>query len=251
MPLLWVAVGIALMLVLMLGVQLVAFFALLLTAFAVGLLNGMTPLAVLDSVLRGVGATMGNVVLVLVFGAMLGKLLDESGAAHALVRRLADAFGPRHIQLAMAATGLLVGLPMLYNAGFLVLIPIVYALSTATRLPLAYLGVPLAAALSSAHGFLPPHPAPTFVAFAYHADVNRTLLVGLVAAVPACLIAGVLFGRLIPAGSQGAPPPALWEPREVDPATLPGFGVSAFTTLVPVLLMLVGSVVSRRSTMAR
>ena len=242
------------MLALVLVVRLDAFFALLLTSFAVGLLNGMTPLDVLASVLRGVGSTMGSVVLVLVFGAMLGKMLDESGAAQAIVRRLAGAFGVRRVQFAMAATGLLVGLPMLYNAGFLVLIPIVYAMGAATGLPLTYLGVPLAAALSSAHGFLPPHPAPTFVAFAYGANVNRTLLAGLAAAVPACLVAGVLLGRLLPAlvpNARGAPPPGLAGvgdagaagARGADPHPLPGLLVSAATALVPVLLMLVGAVV--------
>lgn len=243
MPLLSVVAGVALLLVLVLAVKLDAFFALLLTSVAVGLLNGMGPLAVLDSILKGVGATMGSVALVLVFGAMLGRLLDESGAAHAIVQRLTRAFGPRYIQFAMAAAGLLVGLPMLYNAGFLVLIPIVYALGAATGLPLTYLGVPLAAALSATHGFLPPHPAPTFVAFAYGASVGRTLLVGLAAAVPACLVAGIAFARLLPA-PPAAPPPALSTPRASDDAaTLPGLGVSVCTVLVPVLLMLVGAVV--------
>jgi gluconate transporter len=246
MPLLWVAVGIALMLLLVLVVRLDAFFALLLTSFAVGLLNGMTPLDVLASVLRGVGATMGSVVLVLVFGAMLGKLLDESGAAQSIVRRLADAFGPRRVPFAMAATGLLVGLPMLYNAGFLVLIPIVYAMGAATGLPLTRLGIPLAAALSSAHGFLPPHPAPTFVAFAYGADVNRTLLAGLAAAVPACLVGGVAFARLLPRvapDARGAAPPGLAGAPAAAAGPLPGLGLSVLTALVPVLLMLVGAVV--------
>lgn len=242
MPLLSVAAGIALLLVLVLAVRLDAFFALLITSFAVGLLNGMGPLAVLDSVLKGVGATMGSVALVLVFGAMLGRLLDESGAAHAIVQRLTALFGPRYIQFAMAAAGLLVGLPMLYNAGFLVLIPIVYALGAATGLPLTYLGVPLAAALSATHGFLPPHPAPTFVAFAYGASVGRTLLAGLAAAVPACLVAGVGFARLLPARAS-TPPAGLYAPRAVDAAPLPGFGVSVGTVLVPVVLMLVGAVV--------
>ena len=267
MPLLSVAAGIALLLALVLVARLDAFFALLLTSFGVGLLNGMSPLDVLGSVTRGVGATLGSVVLVLVFGAMLGKLLDESGAARAIVGRLAAVFGPGRVPLAMAATGLLVGLPMLYNAGFLVLIPIVYAMGRATGMPLTALGVPLAASLSAAHGFLPPHPAPTYVAFAYGASVNATLFAGLAAAVPACLIAGVLFGRLLPRVApdargavpailvggvlfgrlrptrQSTPPPGLYVPREVDPATLPGLGVSAFTTLVPVLFMLVGAVV--------
>jgi gluconate transporter len=242
MPLLSVAAGIGLMLILLLVVKLDAFFALILTSFAVGLLNGMDPLAILASVLAGIGATMGNVVLVLVLGAMLGKLLEESGAAHAIIHRLTALFGLRNIQFAMAATGLLVGLPMLYNAGFLVLIPLVYALAVTTGLPLVYLGLPLAAALSVTHGFLPPHPAPTFVAFVYGADVNAALLVGLVAAIPACLIGGVLFSRLIPA-RQIAPPAGLYERREVDHSTLPGLGISAFSALVPVILMLVGAVV--------
>jgi gluconate transporter len=243
MPLLWVAVAIALMLVLLLRVRLDAFFALLLTSLAVGLLNGMDVLAALRSILRGVGSTMGSVALILVFGAMLGRLVDESGAAHAITTRLTDRFGRRHVQYAMALTGLLVGLPMLYNAGFLLLIPLVYAVAATTGLPPVYVGVPLAAALSVTHGFLPPHPAPTFVAFAYGADVNKTLLVGLVATVPAVLAGGVLFGRLLPARGAAAPPAGLFAARAVDRAALPGLGVSLLSVLLPVLLMLVGAVV--------
>ena len=245
MPLLWVTAGIALLLVLVLVVRLDAFFSLLLTAFAVGAATGMGPLAVLDAMLRGIGATMGSVVLVLVFGAMLGKLLDESGAAHVIVRRLTAAFGLRYVQFAMALAGLLVGLPMLYNAGFLVLIPLVYALSVATRLPLVYLGIPLASALSATHGYLPPHPAPTFVAFAYGASVGRTLVAGLAAAVPACLLGGVLFGRTLRTGAvaRAEPPTALFTARVVDEASLPSLGVAVGTALVPVVCMLTGAVV--------
>ena len=252
MPLLPVAAGIVLVLVLVLVVRLDAFLALLLAAVAVGGLAGMAPLAVLDSVLRGIGATLGNVVLVLVFGAMLGRLLEESGAAATLGTRLTRAFGPGRAPLAMAATGLLVGLPMLYNAGFLVLVPLVYALGAASGLPLLYLGVPLAAALSVAHGFLPPHPAPTFVAFAYGASVHSTLLVGLVAAVPAALVGGVLFGARLrhvhwarPIAPDAAPDasPEATPDATAAPSAPPGLAVSALTTLVPVLLMLLGAVV--------
>ncbi|MDF1505236.1 gluconate:H+ symporter [Roseisolibacter sp. H3M3-2] len=243
MPLLWVAVAVALMLALLLAAKLDAFFALLLTALAVGLLNGMDVLEALRSVLRGVGNTLGSVALVLVFGAMLGRLVDESGAAHAITTRLVDAFGRARVPYAMALTGLLVGLPMLYNAGFLLLIPLVYAVAAATGLPLVRVGVPLAAALSVTHGFLPPHPAPTFVAFAYGADVNRTLLVGLVATIPAILIGGIGFSRLLPARGATEPPPGLFTPRATARADLPGLGVGLLVVLLPVLLMLVGSVV--------
>jgi gluconate transporter len=131
---------------------------------------------------------------------------------------------------------------MLYNAGFLLLIPLVYAVAVTTGLPLIVVGVPLAAALSVTHGFLPPHPAPTFVSFAYGADVNKVLAAGLVATVPAVLVGGVWLSRLLPA-REGGPPAGLYEPREIDRAALPGLGLSVFTVLVPVLLMLVGALV--------
>ena len=242
MPLLWLAAGVLLVLVLVVVAKLDAFFALVLAAFAVGLLSGMDLLTVLRSVVGGVGATLGNVALILVLGTMLGALVDTSGAAHVITRRLTARFGGRHIGFAMALTGLLVGLPMLYNAGFLLLIPLVYAVAASSGLPLVRVGVPLAAALSVAHGFTPPHPAPTFVAFAYGADVNRTLLAGLVATVPAILLGGVLFARVVPVRGGAALPPGRTEARAL-PASLPTLGTSVATILVPVALMLLGAAI--------
>ena len=242
MPLLWVVVGVTLMLALMLVVKLDAFFALLITSIVVGLLNGMDLLGALQSILKGIGNTMGSVALMLVFGAMLGRLLDESGAAQAIATRFIDITGRRHIQFAMATTGLLVGIAMHYNAGFLVLIPLVYTVALTTGLPLVYVGLPLASALSVTHGFTPPHPAPTFLALLYHADVNRTLLVGLIAAIPACLIGGVLFSRVLRIRAL-TPPEGLARTAPMEREALPGFGVSLVTALVPVLLMLTNAVV--------
>jgi gluconate transporter len=241
-PLLWVVVGVALMLTLMLVVKLDAFFALLITSVAVALLNGMGVLSALQSILKGIGNTMGSVALMLVFGAMLGRLLDESGAAQAIATRFIDITGRRHIQFAMATTGLLVGIAMHYNAGFLVLIPLVYTVAITTGLPLVYVGLPLASALSVTHGFTPPHPAPTFLALLYKADVNRTLLVGLIAAIPACLIGGVLFSRMLRVRAM-SPPEGLVRSGPMERSALPGFGVSVVTALVPVILMLTNAVV--------
>ena len=242
MPLLWVVVGVALMLALMLVVKLDAFFALLITSIAVALLNGMGVLSALQSILKGIGNTMGSVALMLVFGAMLGRLLDESGAAQAIATRFIDITGRRHIQFAMATTGLLVGVAMHYNAGFLVLIPLVYMVAISTGLPLVYVGLPLASALSVTHGFTPPHPAPTFLALLYKADVNRTLLVGLVAAIPACLLGGVLFSRMVRVRAM-SPPEGLVRSAPMERDALPGFGISLVTALVPVILMLTNAVV--------
>jgi gluconate transporter len=132
---------------------------------------------------------------------------------------------------------------MIYNASFLVLIPLVYTLASTTGLPLMYLGIPLSSALSVTHAYLPPHPAPTSIAMMYQADVNKTLLYGLVLVVPAALLAGpvlsLFFRKLV-----NQPPADLYRPREFRREELPGLGVSLFTTLIPVLLMLAGAIVT-------
>ncbi len=245
MPLVSVFAAIILVLALVLVVKLDAFLALIFAAFVVGLVNGMDLLAILQSLLAGIGATMSSIALILVFGAMLGKLVGESGAARATAAWLVERSGRGRggVQFAMAATGLLVGLPMLYNAGFLVLIPLVYGLAATTRLPLIYLGLPLAAALSVTHGFLPPHPAPTYMAFVFGANLNRTLALGLVAALPACLAGGIWLPRMLARLPMRdvQPPEGLRETVGAEPAVLPGVGISVATMLVPVILMLAGA----------
>ena len=219
MPLIVLAASIVLLLVLIARLKVNAFLALLLTAFMVGVANGMPPAAALQSILKGIGDTMGSLVLILVFGAILGKLIEESGAAHTISYALTNLLGQRRIQLSVLATGFIVGLPMIYNASFLVLIPLIYTLSTTTRLPLMYLGIPLSAALSVTHGYLPPHPAPTSIAAMYHADVNLTLLYGLALAVPATLLAGPVLARFFRHVKNMPPPVAV---SQSTPASAPG-----------------------------
>ena len=242
MPLLFVGIGILILLVLMLKFRFDAFFALLITSFIVGILNSMGMLQILSSVLKGIGDTMGNIILILVFGAMLGKLIEESGAAHTLTNRLTEHFGLKNIQYTILVVGFLVGLPMMYNASFLVLIPLIYTLSKTTKLPLMYLGIPLSATLSIAHAYLPPHPAPTYVSFVYGADINQVLLYGLVPVIPACLIAGIFLSKFF-RKIDVQPPVELFEGREFKKEELPGFGRSVLATLTPVILMLFGATI--------
>lgn len=242
MPLLFVGIGILLLLFLMMKLKLDAFFSLLITAFVVGLLNSMEISAILESILDGIGGTMSSIILILVFGAMLGKLIEESGAAHTITYKLTDIFGIKNVQYAILITGFLVGIPMMYNASFLVLIPLIYAFSSTTKLPLMYLGIPLSATLSIAHGYLPPHPAPTFVADVYNADINLTLLYGLAPVIPACLIAGILLSKFFKKVNV-KPPPELYTEKEFKKEELPGLAKSILTVLVPVILMLFGAVV--------
>ncbi|MDP2336224.1 MAG: SLC13 family permease [Bacteroidota bacterium] len=242
MPLIIVGIGILILLVLIIKFKLNAFIALLITSFAVGLLSSMNPMDILDSILKGIGDTMGKIVLILAFGAMLGKILEESGAAHAITFRMIEFMGLKNIQYALLITGFLVGLPMMYNASFLVLIPLIFTLAVTTRLPTIWLALPLLSALSVAHCFLPPHPAPTYVSFIYEADVNKVLLYGLVPMIPACLIGGVWLSRFFKK-IVVMPPKELFKERHFEKSELPGLGISILCAVTPIILMLFGALV--------
>ena len=241
MPLILLGCAILLLLVLIARLKLNAFLALLVVSFGLGLASGMGPEATLKSVLKGVGDTTASVALVLVFGAILGKLIEESGASHTISYALTGVFGMPRIGFSVLVTGFIVGLPMMYNAGFLVLIPLVYTLSTMTGVALLDLGIPMCAALAATHGYLPPHPAPTSIAAMYGASVNKTLLYGLALAPIAIILAGPVLLRFF-RNLDNKPPAELYRTREFKPEALPGLGRSLFTALLPVLLMLCGAV---------
>lgn len=243
MPLIIIALGVLFLLILMSVFKLNAFFSLLITAFVVGLLNHMGANEIITSILSGIGETMGSLILILTFGAMLGKLIEESGAALAVTYRLNRIFGEKYIQVAIIITGFLVGLPMIYNASFLVLIPLIYTFASTSKKSLLFLGIPLSASLSVAHAYLPPHPAPTAVSIIYGADVNLSLLYGLIPCIPAIILAGPVLSFFF-RKTYIVPPANLYTPREYKIEELPSLGVSLFTTLIPVILMLIGAVFS-------
>jgi H+/gluconate symporter-like permease len=240
MPLLIVGIGILILLVLISKFKLNAFMALLITSFMVGLLSGMNLMDILDSVLKGIGDTMGKIVLILAFGAMLGKILEESGAAQTITYRMTEFMGLKNIQFALLITGFLVGLPMMYNASFLVLIPLIFTFAKTTKLPVIWLALPLCSALSVAHCFLPPHPAPTYVSFIYEANVNKVLLYGLIPMIPACLIGGVWLSRFMKS-IEINPPEGLFQDKQFEKSELPGLGISILCAITPIILMLFGA----------
>jgi gluconate transporter len=242
MPLIIVGIGILLLLLLIVKFKWNAFFALLITSFIVGLLNGMNLMEVLDSVLNGIGGTMGKIILILTFGAMLGKLIEISGAAHTITYRMIDYMGLKNVQYAILITGFLVGLPMMYNASFLVLIPLIYTFSVTAKIPLIYLGIPLSASLSIAHGYLPPSPAPVYASLVFGADVNLVLLYGLVPVIPACLLAGIFLSKFF-RKVNAMPPEELYQEHHFKKEELPGLGRSILAAVSPVVLMLFGAII--------
>ncbi len=235
MPFLIIALGIAVLLLLIIRFKVPAFIALVIVAIGVGLAQGMPASEVLKSMQNGTGGTLGYLALVLGFGAMLGGILADTGAAQQITQKLVSAFGESRIQWAMVLTGFIVGIPMFYSVGFVMLIPLVFAIAKTSKLPLLYLAIPMVAALSVTHGFLPPHPAPTTLAVIYGADMSITFLYGLILAVPTIIIAGPLFGQTLK-GMVTEIPENLFTLKEIDEHT-PSFASSLGTALIPVILM--------------
>lgn len=173
------------------------FLSLLIVAIITGLLLGMKPETLLSSIENGVGSTLGGLALILCLGAVLGKILEISGAAEQISSTLIRKFGEKNIQWAVLLTGFLIGIPLYYNAGFVILVPLVFSIAKRTGLPLLYIAIPMAAALSTTHCFLPPHPGPVVLVNAFHANMGKTLVYGLCIAIPAVILAGPLLGRFL------------------------------------------------------
>jgi len=214
-----------------------AFLAFLLVTLPVGFALGLDPKQVLGAVQKGLGDTLGSVALVVVLGAMLGKLVAESGAAQQIAAVLIGGFGTKNIQWTLMVTGFIVGIPLFYNVGFLLVLPLIFSVVYQYRLPAVYVGLPMLASLSVLHGFLPPHPAPTALVVQFHANMGLTFLYGLLVAVPAIIIAGPLYTRTLrgivsrpPAGLVAEPLPA---------SALPGRLNSFVSSLLPVLVLAV------------
>lgn len=196
MPLLIILLGIGLLVLFTLK-KVSPFLSLLIVGMLVGLLLGLPVPAVLEAVKKGVGDTLGDVAFIIALGAILGKMLEKGGAIQRISDTLISSFGAKNIQWAIVLTGFLVGIPLYYNAGFVILVPLIFSITINSGLPLFYVAIPMAASLSTTHAFLPPHPGPAYLVGQFHADMGKTLIYGIILAIPLVIIAGPLLGRLL------------------------------------------------------
>ncbi|MDO8994445.1 MAG: gluconate:H+ symporter [Daejeonella sp.] len=238
MALLIVLFGLLLLLILIVK-KVSPMLALLIVSIITGLLLGMTPGKVMTTIASGIGSTLGSMVMVLALGAMLGKLIEESGSSKKIVFILIRLFGIKNIQWAILLTGLLVGIPLFYNAGFVVLVPLIFAIASTTRLPLLYLALPMAASLSVTHGFLPPHPGPLAIASIFKADVGIILIYGLILTIPVAIAGGIILPRIILKNNLSVASPLEFLPEEEK--LLPSGFRSFITALLPVFLIIAGT----------
>ena len=241
MPITIIVLGVILLLVLMIVFKVNGFIALVFVSAVVGIAEGMTPLNVMASIQKGIGSTLGGLAMILGFGAMLGRLVSDTGAAQRVATTLIAAFGKQRLQWALVVTGLIVGLAMFYEVGFVLLLPLVFTIVAAAGLPLLYVGVPMVAALSVTHCFLPPHPGPTAIATIFGANLGTTLLYGLIITIPTVIIAGPIFSKFLKSFEK-SPPEGLYNPKIFTEEEMPGFFISIFAAVIPVVLMAIAAV---------
>ena len=220
-----------------------SFVALILASLFVGLCSGMKLADIGKGFQEGVGIVLGSVAIVVGLGTILGKMLAESGGAEVIATRLIAMLGEQRVHWAMMLIAFIIGIPVFFTVGLVLLIPIVFTIAKQTRTPLLMLGIPLVAGLSVAHGLVPPHPGPLVAVELLKADVGKTILYSLLIGFPSAIIAGPIFGRFIsrrvPVELSGAMATQLTQ--EAKRKTSPGFGLTLFTILLPILLMLMAT----------
>jgi Gnt-I system high-affinity gluconate transporter len=241
MSFLIIAAGILVLLILTL-IKVSPFLALLIVSLLTGLALGMPFTIVTASIQNGVGSTLGSLALILCMGAMLGKILQVSGAAGQISNHLIKKFGKNNVQWAVLITGFLVGIPLFYNAGFVILVPIVFSIAKESGISILQIAIPMAASLSVTHGFLPPHPGPLGLASVFKADIGKTLLYGLIIAIPTVIIAGPLFSKLLK-GIDAKPAAPFLDKKENRINEMPSVFVSFLMALLPVLLIAVSALI--------
>jgi gluconate:H+ symporter, GntP family len=257
--------GIALIVVLITITKLHPFLALIFGALTVGIVAGQNLDDVLGSFSDGFGTTAAGVGILIALGAMFAKLLADSGGADEIVDTIVGHASPRALPWAMALVGSIIGLPMFFEIGLVLLIPVIYLVAKRSQLSLITVGIPALAGLSAMHGLVPPHPGPLTAIDLLGADLGITLAMGVAVAIPTIVIAGPLFGRLagrwvvvdVPdrfeaddfarngggvtssaAGSEGGGTATGTQTATRTERRRPSFGITMFSVLLPVGLMM-------------
>jgi Gnt-I system high-affinity gluconate transporter len=218
------------------------FLAFLSVSIVAGLLLGVPFNIIMGSVQKGIGDTLGQLVIIIALGAMLGKLVAESGTAQKIASVMMNAFGEKYIRWALVVTGFIIGIPLFYGVGFVLMVPLIFSVVYQYKLPAVYIGVPMLAALSVTFGFLPPHPSPTALVVQFGASMGITLLYGLIISIPAIIIAGPLYSSTLK--NIHSAPLETFHAASLPPDRLPGTASSFITALLPVILLMITTLIT-------
>ena len=212
-----------------------AFLSFLIVSIIAGISLGLPLSKIAGAIEKGMGDVLGSLVIIITTGAMLGKLVAESGAAQKIAEVMMTTFGKKHIQWAMVITGFIIGIPLYYGIGFVLMVPLIFSVVYRYKLNAIYIGLPMLAALSVTHGFLPPHPSPAALVVQFEGNMGLTLFYGMIVAIPAIVVGGPIFAKSLK--HIEAKPLASFRTKELPEEALPGRWVSLFTALLPVLLL--------------
>ncbi len=218
-----------------------AFLAFLIVSLIAGALLGIPLNRLAGAVERGMGDTLGGLAAIIMMGAMLGKLVAESGAAQQIASSLMKIFGVKYIQWALMITGFVIGIPLFYSVGFVLMVPLIFSVAYQYKLPAVYIGLPMLASLSVTHGYLPPHPAPAALVTQFHANMGLTLIYGLIVAIPAIIVAGPIYSKTLK--KIVSVPLQTFKPVVLPEEQLPGLTNSFLSSLLPVVLLIATTVV--------
>ncbi len=243
--LLFTLLGVAGLIVLIARFKVNSIIAIVLAALFIGLVSGMELPAIMKRFQEGVGSVMGSIAMILGLGNMLGKMMAESGGAERIAVTLIQRFGESRVHWTMIVIAFIVGIPVFFQVGLVLLIPLVFIMAHRTRIPFLQIGIPLVAGLSVMHGLVPPHPGPMVAIEVLKADIGKIIFYSLLVGIPTAILAGPLLGKIL---AQRVPLEASGElaqqfTQKTRAKNLPGFGVTVFTILLPVLLMLLATAV--------
>ena len=218
------------------------FIVLVTVSLAMGVAAGMPLPTVVKAFQDGVGSSLGFIAIVVGLGTMLGKMMAESGGAARIARTLIGVFGEARVHWAIMFVAFIVGIPVFFQVGFVLLIPLVFTIARQTGTSLIKIGIPLVAGLSVVHGMVPPHPAAMLAVTAFKADVGLTIVYALLVGLPTAALAGPVFASWVaPRIHLPAHNPLANQFVSDDTRVMPGFAITVFTVLLPVLLMLCAS----------
>ena len=242
--LIYALVAVIALIVLIAKFKLNPFIVLIVVSLVLGLAVGMPMGNIVKAFETGVGGALGHIALVVGLGTMLGKMMAESGGAERIANTMIKAFGEKNVHWAMMTVAFIVGLPVFFEVGFVLLVPIAFNIAKRTGTNMVLVGIPMVAGLSVVHGLIPPHPAALLAVTAYNADIGHTIMYALIVGIPTAIIAGPIFGKLVSKVVIPNPDNPLIEQfvdAKKEKRELPGFGITLFTILLPVALMLIGS----------
>ncbi|KIA98180.1 gluconate transporter [Flavobacterium sp. KMS] len=210
------------------------FIAFIITSLLAGLLLGLPIITLTQTIQKGLGDMLGSIALIIIFGTCIGKLTVSSGAASVIAKTVMEWTGEKYVRLGLMITGFIVGIPLFYSVGFILLVPLIFSVANQFKLPKVYIGIPMLASLSVAHGFLPPHPSPMALSNTLSADIGLVLTYGIIVSIPTILIAGLLFSNTLKNIKSNDKNIIVPTEEPTNQATKPSFFTSIASSLFPV-----------------